>query len=272
MRNAGIGEHPEKFTQSVKEFLLEANQLKAGVEMKYRYETEKKDYTDLSSGRVLYHAPGSAPFPVRLASEIFCRALAFLKPDQEKEGYKLYDPCCGSGYLLTVLGFLHASQIREIWASDYDATILETAGKNLSLLTSPGLRKREEEIRGYIGMYGKPSHLDALASAERLKSLQKREPVKITIQQRDITKPGENPVKDANMIITDLPYGNLVSWQGHEKNPTNCLFENIYQALDLDNAVVVIVTDGQKLKHHQFQRVHQFKAGKRRASFFKPLV
>lgn len=240
--------------------------------MKYRYETVKKDYTDLASGRVLYHAPASAPFPVRLASEIFCRALALLKPDQEKEGYKIYDPCCGSGYLLTILGFLHADQIREIWATDYDTEILETAAKNLSLLTPAGLRKREEEIREYIRKYGKPSHIDALASAEKLKSLQKREPVKITCRQRDITKQGENPVKDANMIITDLPYGHIVSWQGNEEDPINRLFENAYQALDLDNAVIVIVTDGQKLEHCQFQRLHQLKAGKRRVSFFKPLV
>ncbi|MGA8941253.1 MAG: hypothetical protein WB502_00810 [Thermoactinomyces sp.] len=240
--------------------------------MKYRYETEKKDYTDLASGRVLYHAPGSAPFPVRLASEIFCRALALLKPDQKKNGYKIYDPCCGSGYLLTVLGFLHAGKIREIWATDYDAQILETAARNLSLLTPEGLRKREAELREYIKRYGKPSHVDALDSVEKLKSLQKQEPVKITCRQRDITKPGGNPVNDVNMIITDLPYGNLVSWQGHEVNPVNRLFENIWQALDLDNAVVVIVTDGQKLEHPQFQRVRQLKAGKRRVSFFRPLV
>lgn len=238
--------------------------------MKYRYETVKKDYRDFASGRILYNVPGAAPFPVRLASEIFCRAFEFLKPAQD--GYKVYDPCCGSGYLLTVLGFLHASKIKEIVATDYDEKMVEFAEKNLSLLSCTGLRRREEEIRESLRKYGKTSHVEALASVETLKSFLKKEPFKITCFQRDITKPDEDPVKNVNVIMTDLPYGNLVSWYGNEKDPLYCLFENIWKAIDVDNSVVVI-TAGKKTKfeHERFKRVHHFKAGKRHIAFFKPL-
>lgn len=238
--------------------------------MKYRYETMKKDYRDFASGRVLYNVPGAASFPVRLASEILYRAYEFLKPD--KDGYKIYDPCCGSGYLLTVLGFLHASKIKEIVATDYDEKMVAFAEKNLSLLSCKGLRQREEEIKEYMKKYGKSSHVEALASVQSLKSFLKKEPVKITCFQRDITKQDEDPVKNVNVIMTDLPYGNLVSWYGNEKNPTECLFKNLYKAVDVNNSVIVIITDKKKkFEHERFSRVHHFKVGKRQISFFKPV-
>lgn len=238
--------------------------------MKYHYEIEKKDYRDFASGRVLYNVPGSAPFPVRLASEIFYRAQSFL--NEEKNGFKLYDPCCGSGYLLTVLGFLHASKIREIAASDDDEKMVAFARKNLSLLSFAGLRCREEEIRKYVKEYGKPSHIEALDSVQVLKAYLKKEPIQITCFQRDITKPDENPVQRVQVIITDLPYGNLVSWRGNDENPVQSLFENLRKAMDLNNSVAVIIT-GQKIKpeHEGFNRVHHFKVGKRHVSFFKPV-
>jgi len=241
--------------------------------VQYRFETTKKDYSHFASGRVLYNAPGSAPFPVRLASEILYRAFEFLDPLPDSSGYKIYDPCCGSGYLLTVLGFLHAARIHEIAATDYDPNILEIARKNLSLLSPEGLERRKEEIKEYIKKYGKPSHVEALASVEYLKTLQKQEPIKITCKQRDITEPNDDSIQNCHIIIADLPYGNLVSWKGNKENPLEKLFENAYKSLALRNAVVVIAADKkQKPMHERFERVHHFKAGKRQVSFFKPLI
>ena len=45
--------------------------------MQYLYATERPDYSDLASGRVFYSLPGHPAFPIRLASEIFQRCLAF---------------------------------------------------------------------------------------------------------------------------------------------------------------------------------------------------
>jgi len=36
--------------------------------MPYRFATERRDYSDYSSGRVFYGAPGYPAFPVRLVS------------------------------------------------------------------------------------------------------------------------------------------------------------------------------------------------------------
>jgi len=47
--------------------------------MKYRFEVERKDYSDFASGRVLYSAPNTTAFPVRLASEIVQRAFDILE-------------------------------------------------------------------------------------------------------------------------------------------------------------------------------------------------
>ena len=44
--------------------------------MTYRYALTRESYADLSGG-VLHSAPGFPAFPVRLASEMFQRALAF---------------------------------------------------------------------------------------------------------------------------------------------------------------------------------------------------
>ena len=55
--------------------------------MKYRFETKKRDYSDLASGRVLYNAPNTTAFPVRLASEIVQRAFDILQNKALEPGH-----------------------------------------------------------------------------------------------------------------------------------------------------------------------------------------
>ncbi len=83
--------------------------------MQYKY-TDKINYQDYASGRVPYHRTGRPNFPVRLASEIFQRCLAYADLDQ----VSLYDPCCGGAYMLTVIGLLHGDRIKKIYGSDID--------------------------------------------------------------------------------------------------------------------------------------------------------
>ncbi len=47
--------------------------------MPYQFAVDRPNYSDLASGRVLYSVPGHHAFPVRLASEIFQRCLAYLR-------------------------------------------------------------------------------------------------------------------------------------------------------------------------------------------------
>lgn len=146
--------------------------------MKYRFETIKRDFSDFSSGRVLYNAANTTAFPIRLASEITQRAFNTLEKNGAYEPYKIYDPCCGGGFLLTTIGFLYHHLISELIATDSDDEVLEIAKKNLSLLSKEGLDRRKEEINGYIKVFRKDSHMQALKSINHLETLIGEESIK----------------------------------------------------------------------------------------------
>lgn len=240
--------------------------------MKYKFETNKRDFSDFSSGRVLYNAANTTAFPVRLASEIIQRSFNILESKGAHKPYKIYDPCCGAGFLLTTIGFLYHNQIFELIATDYDEKVLEIAKKNLSLLSSMGIDRRKEEIKGYIKAFGKESHMIALKSVEYLKTLIGEENIKINCMQRDITDMSNFPIEAVNIIITDIPYGIIVDWKGVNEDPIKNLFENSYKALDRKQSVMVVIADKKtKLQHKLFNRIQHFKLGKRQIVFFEPL-
>src|SRR5437762_331229 len=126
--------------------------------MKYRLAVCRENYEEFAGGRVLYGGPGSSAFPVRLASEVFQSCESRLARHGALPPYTLYDPCCGEGYLLTVIGFLHGAHLTRIIASDIDPEAVERARRNLSLLTAAGLDRRLQEIQRLIDAYDKPSH------------------------------------------------------------------------------------------------------------------
>ena len=112
--------------------------------MRYRFATERQDYSDLSGGHVFYSRPGFPAFPVRLASELFQRAAAMLPPSSYP--ISLFDPCCGSGYLLAVIGMLHRPQIEQLHGNDIDPEAVALATRNLGLVTPAGLTNRHAEL------------------------------------------------------------------------------------------------------------------------------
>src|SRR5687767_4526533 len=115
--------------------------------MQYKYAKEQLDYSDFSSGRVFYSLPGHPAFPVRLASEIFQRCLAYRERFyQVSSPCTLYDPCCGVAYHLSILAYLHREHIREIIASDIDEKAVALAERNLGLLHRDGLEERIREL------------------------------------------------------------------------------------------------------------------------------
>lgn len=239
--------------------------------MKYKFETIKKDYSDFSSGRVLYNAANTTAFPVRLASEVIQRAFHILEKDGASGPYKIYDPCCGGGFLLTTIGFLYHNLISELIATDYDVEVLEIAKKNLSLLSEEGLDRRMKEIKGYIEVFRKDSHIQALKSVNQLKTLIGEANINIHCAQRDITDMSSFSIKEVNIIITDVPYGINVEWNSDSNNPMQNLFENSYKALDKNHSLMVVIADKKsKLEHKLFKRVEYFKLGKRQVAFLKP--
>ncbi|MBZ0304067.1 MAG: rRNA methyltransferase, partial [Anaerolineae bacterium] len=134
--------------------------------MNYRYATESANYEDFAAGRVLRTYSGMTAFPVRLTSELFQRGAAYLPA----RPLRVWDPCCGSGALLTVLGFLHAARLESLWASDFDREAVALARKNLALLTPAGLQARQREIEVMQAAYGKESHDEARRSVEALRA------------------------------------------------------------------------------------------------------
>jgi len=245
--------------------------------MEYLYETVDRNYEDFASGRVLYNARGTTAFPVRLASEIAQRCMGFLESKGVSGPYSVYDPCCGGAYLLTVIGLLHGGRVDRVYASDVNAEVLGVADKNLSLLTPGGLGERRAELGRLFELYGKASHRDAVASADRLGSLLAGSRIEsVETFAADITKPGEVPpeqCRDVNLVITDLPYGDIVSWTGDSADPVNDLFELAYERMAPSRSVLAIIADkSQKLRHDKFKRLQSVKIGKRVFGIFEPIV
>lgn len=110
--------------------------------MEYKY-TQKNNFEDFASGRVIYHIGGEPTFPVRLILEIYERCLQYSK---KKRNITLYDCCCGGAYMLTILGLLKSETISKIYGSDIDPKRIKLAEDNLGLLTKSGISKRRGEL------------------------------------------------------------------------------------------------------------------------------
>ncbi len=243
--------------------------------MKFKFEPIKKDYSDFSSDKLLVNAPRTPAFPVRVASEIMARSLSFL---DTAEGLTLYDPCCGGGHLLTILGFCYSKNLKNIYGSDIDSKALEYAQKNLNLLTPEGLSKKKQALQYNYEKQGEKAQLEALNSADRLETqlLNTTYPKKdVQCFNWDITKEQPPHLKNVNIVMTDLPYGNMAYWQGEgavQNNPNKQMLNNIYQTLDLHNSIVTIICNkDEKINHQKFEQVKRLKHGKRQFVFLRPL-
>ena len=236
--------------------------------MVYKY-SEKKNFEDLASGRVIAQRSGHPNFPVRLAQEIFSRCLSRLEnPDQ----ICIYDPCCGGGYLLTVLGFLNFERINTIVASDISDEAIRLAGENLSLLDKDGLQKRIRQLNQLLSLHNKISHMEALNSANNLLNIltNSRHEIEHIVFKTDILSncPLDNRNFKADIIMTDVPYGNLVEWHNRDQDNVN-LLDQLLPATK-ENTVVAICSDkSQRFQSDHFQRVEKQVIGKRLFQIFR---
>lgn len=235
---------------------------------KYKF-AAKENYEDYSSGRVLYGAPGATGFPVRLISEIFQRGLAILKDAGVKAPYTIYDPFCGAGYSLTVIGLLHGEVIKNITASDISKEVLITAAKNLSLLTSKGFKDRVKELSHLRDTYNKLSHKEALESTKRLKK--KVSNLEFKLFQFNMLGKERLPLPPTSQdfILSDLPYGKLTHWQGNTDNidPIHSFLNKIRSILKPKGVVAVSVDKKQKISYDGYKRIGVLKLGKRQVVF-----
>jgi len=243
---------------------------------KYQHATNKENYEDYSSGRVLYGATGATNFPVRLSSEIFQQCANYLKSRGKSGPYKIYDPFCGVAYSLTVIGLLHSTEIKSIIASDSDSRILEFAEKNLSLLSTNGLNKRIKELTKFVLEYNKTSHKYALASALRLQSkveLSNQITVKCFKFNSISNKDFPQSLSGIDMIITDLPYGKLTHWEGSitDKNFTQRFLDNIKSKLNTTSVIAIVSNKKQPILYQGYKIIKTFTIIKRRITILEPL-
>ncbi|SRR3989338_3333287 len=241
---------------------------------KYKFTAMKENYEDYSSGRVIYGVPKATNFPVRLASEIFQRCSEYLTKKGKYSPYIVYDPLCGAGYTLTVLGFLHGSSIRTFFASDSDKKALEFASKNLALLNTEGINNRIHELEKFIQDYNKISHKEALESAYRLKSKVISLSIKTKIFQFNILVDTNlpKPVSGIDLVIADVPYGKLTQWDDlkEESNPIKICLDKIKSRLSPVAIVAIILNKKQEILHEGYSCIKKFKIGKRKIILLEP--
>jgi 23S rRNA G2445 N2-methylase RlmL len=235
--------------------------------MSYRHESHKRDYSDLAAGKVIYHRPGAPAFPVRLASEIFQRCGAALRAQGKQPPYTIYDPLCGTGYLLTVLGFLHGDEISKVYASDADLGMLQIAKDNLSLLTAAGLERRKLQLEEHYSAYGKASHQLALESAEKLKAMLP-ENIQISCFQADAARIEAEEIQEraADMVIADLPYDSLTVWKGDRGNEEMAAktLESLRLYLDPPAVLGIVNEKKGRIQDPAYKQIKSFTLGKRR--------
>lgn len=186
--------------------------------MQYKFVTQARDYTDIASGRVFHSLSGHPAFPVRLASEILQRCQAIRVAGGWVGPCVLYDPCCGAGYALSVLAYLHREIFSQVIGSDVDERTVTLAAQNLSLLNLAGLDQRIAQLEQLRATYGKPSHADALISAvtlrERISTFASL-PVHAFCASATDTSAMAAGLRGspADIVFADIPYGHHSQWQ-----------------------------------------------------------
>ncbi|MGW5876166.1 rRNA methyltransferase [Nocardiopsis terrae] len=205
--------------------------------MSYRYATERTDHSALASGQVLRSAPGYPGFPVRLASELLQRAMVHA----EGERVRLWDPCCGSGYLVTVLGLLHRDRLTHVRATDVDEDAVGIAARNLELLTAEGLAERERELRRSARDFGRVAFVERAGSARDLAAGLAAMGGDLPHDSAVADVFGLTDPVDADLVVTDVPYGEMTHWEGGvpDGGPIRGLLASMGRVLP-PHAVVVV--------------------------------
>ncbi len=175
--------------------------------MHYRH-APAADHGDLDA--VLVSAPGRPTLPVRLTLELLGRALSFAGP----RPVTVWDPCCGAGTTLAVLGLCRGSSLSGVVGTDIDPSPLDLARRNLALLDPGGLDARAAELEALAVRHGKPGYSDAAAAARRLTG----SPVPYEVAVTDVTDLAATvPVVERHrpqVVIADLPHGVQTRWSG----------------------------------------------------------
>lgn len=225
--------------------------------MKYKF-AKKQNYEYLSAGSVIKSYKGNTNFPVRLGHELFNRCLEYCN---KKNNISVYDPMCGSAYLLTTIGLLNSSKISHIYGSDIDKHVLNLAELNLSLLSQKGLQNRQTEIQALHKKYKRDSHKLSLENIVQFESVLKKD-MKFQLFEEDFFDLDNQSEISSDITIMDLPYNSLKKYQG--KYSIDSLRQRIVSLLEKGSTICIVSNRSQKLKLNLIDsRCEQVTIGKR---------
>ena len=247
--------------------------------MEYKFATESTNYTDLASGHVFYSLPGHPAFPVRLASEIYQRCLAFR--GKGSSPCTIYDPCCGAAYHLSVIAYLHWDSVCRVICSDINEKAVQLAERNMGLLTPAGMERRSREISAMVRLYDKETHKGALGSITRMQEqvnqLTAVRPIQTRVFRANATDAAslQEGLRDTfiDMVITDIPCGSHFQWeQTQVSDPAWAMLETLLSFLSPKSILVVASDTKQKISHEKYQQLEKLQIGKRQVVFLEPLI
>lgn len=166
---------------------------------------------------------------------------------------------------MTVLGFFYNDNIVKLYGSDIDGYMTAHAKKNLSLLSDAGLSTRRAELEELFQGYGKESHQEAIHSCDKLKEMLVKE-IPAEIFSADCTKDLARISPD--VIITDVPYGNLVEWQENAALNPDEMMNRLWDISREGTVLAVCMDKKQKCHTEQWTRVEKQNIGKRRFEIY----
>jgi hypothetical protein len=233
----------------------------------YRYAIERTDHSALASGQVLRSAPGYPGFPVRLASELLQRAMVHVEGDR----VRLWDPCCGSGYLAAVLGLLHRDRLTHVRATDVDEDAVGIAARNLELLTAQGLSEREQELRRCARDFGRVAFVERAEAARDLAAGLAAMGGDLPHDSAVADVFGLTDPVDADLVITDVPYGEMTHWEGGApaEDPIRGLLASMGRVLPRHTVVVVTARTRRVPLPEGVRALERVKVGNRSAALVR---
>jgi len=240
--------------------------------MQYLFPEHSLAKADLASGKVLFSRPGLTAFPVRLGNELFLRGASLLEAAGRPPPYHVYDPTCGGGYLMAVLGLLNPHLIISLSMSDISPEALSIAAKNANLLSAEGMSDRQAELAALARTSERESHVAATASAARLHAWLDRQSSALkqtNIFGADATDPGgirRHFPADPSIDIgfADAPYELHSNWQTEATGSAAPEMKVLSTFAELSVPVVILATrKGLKLTNPRYRRHARLKNGHR---------
>lgn len=71
--------------------------------------------------------------------------------------------------------------------------------------------------------------------------------------------------------FSDLPYGNMVNWEGEEDNYIDSLLDSLYEISTTDAIIGLCMDKKQKVKNEKFKRLEKQQVGKRRFEILRKI-